>query len=238
MTAFSVRSFSGIETLGEKLRRLREEARLSLEEFAESSGIQPRFVQALEAGQYDRLPGEAYVRNFLRIYADQFHVNPDRVFELYRKESRVVRPVTPDVLTPPKALPQPHAIRWHRVFKRLLLGACVAGLLVYLGLKVRTILTPPQLTVTSPAADMTTQAPSILVEGVTEREATVTINGQQALADPSGHFAETVDMEPGLNIIKVAAKKERSRKTTISRQVVYTIEDGTGPLTTPDSAMQ
>lgn len=228
MTAFSIRSLSGIETLGDKLRCLREEARLPLEEFARVSGIQPRFVQALEAGQYDRLPGEAYVRNFLRIYADQFHVNPERVFELYRKESKVVRSATPDVLTPPKALPQPHAIRWHRVLKRSAVSLCIVALLVYLGLKVRTILTPPALSLTSPAQDMTTRTPSILVEGATEHEATVTINGQQALTDQNGHFAETLDLEPGLNSIKVAAKKERSRSTTISRQVVLTTQDGSG----------
>lgn len=228
MTSFSVRSLTGIETLGDKLRRLREEARISLEEFARVSGIQPRFLQALEAGQYDRLPGEAYVRNFLRIYADQFHVNPDRVFELYHKESKVIRPVTPDILTPPRALSQPHAIRWHRVLKRSAISICVLMLLVYLGLKVRTILTPPALSLTSPAQDMTTRTPSVLVEGTTEHEATVTINGQQALIDQNGHFSETLDLEPGLNSIKVAAKKERSRNTIVSRQVVLTTQDGSG----------
>ncbi len=54
---------------GERLRRAREARRESLSDVAAALKLSRRQVEALESGDYDVLPGPAFVRGFLRNYA-------------------------------------------------------------------------------------------------------------------------------------------------------------------------
>ena len=63
--------------LGERLRQAREAKGISLEQAEEGTKIRRRFLEALEAEDYGQLPGEAYVRGFLRNYAYFLGLNPD-----------------------------------------------------------------------------------------------------------------------------------------------------------------
>lgn len=229
MNAFSRKTIGGTETLGEKLRRLREEAQLSMEDFARRTGIQHRYLALLESGRYDRLPGEVYVRRFLRVYAETLHLSMPQVFSLYERERQVIPPAHPTRVKPPQALPEPHSVNWPRVLQQLGVLVSTLLLLVYLGFKVRALITPPALRVTSPAQDLVTTDRSITIDGATEQESRVRINGQQIFTDPSGHFSERIDLQPGLNVIKVSATKERSREHVVYRQVIVNEQPEGGP---------
>ncbi|MFH1675967.1 MAG: RodZ domain-containing protein [bacterium] len=56
--------------IGEILREARKEKGLSLSQVAKEIFIQEKFLQALEEGNFDLIPGEAYQRAFFRTYAD------------------------------------------------------------------------------------------------------------------------------------------------------------------------
>ena len=56
--------------IGEILREARKEKGLSLSQVAKEIFIQEKYLQALEDGNYDLIPGEAYQRAFFRTYAD------------------------------------------------------------------------------------------------------------------------------------------------------------------------
>lgn len=74
------------EKLGEYLRRKREEKNLTLEEIAKESRIQKRYLEALEKEEYGDLPGETYIKGFLRNYCSIIGVNGDEVVSRYDKE--------------------------------------------------------------------------------------------------------------------------------------------------------
>lgn len=219
MTSFSRHTIAGTEPLGEKLRRLREDEGVSLEEFAHRSGIQAKYVKALEAGQYDQLPGEAYVRNFLRKYAEEFHVDADRLSSFYRQERTLVHAVGPSA-KPPGVVPETQALDLHRILKILGVVGILAALAVYLGITVYRVVTPPTLALTAPSKDIVTHELSLTVSGIAEKESHVQINGQEIVTDPTGHFSERIDLQPGLNVIKVSAKKQRSHEQVLYRQVI------------------
>ncbi len=219
MTTFSRKSIARLETLGDKLQRLRMEARLALDDLAQQTGIQPKYLRALEAARYDLLPGDVYVRNFLRAYAEALHVNVDRVYELYEHERAVVKYPGPTARLP-QEVQGVRSVNLPRLLRRAAVIGGVLILLVYLGFKVNTILKPPSLQVQSPAQDQVTGDLSILVEGVTESEAAVAINGQEVFTDPSGKFSERIDLQPGLNVIKISSHKGRSREQIVYRQVI------------------
>jgi len=63
-------------TIGKQLRQLREARNLNLEEVAQATQVRVRYLQALEAEQFDQLPSPAHVRGFLRAYAAVLKVDP------------------------------------------------------------------------------------------------------------------------------------------------------------------
>ncbi|MCE1186560.1 MAG: DUF4115 domain-containing protein [Rhodocyclales bacterium] len=62
--------------VGTALREARERQGVSVFEVAASLKLNPRQIQALEAGQFDALPGMAFVRGFLRNYARYLKLDP------------------------------------------------------------------------------------------------------------------------------------------------------------------
>ena len=69
--------------LGQMLREARERKQISFEAVEEATRIRQRFLQALEQGDYGDLPGETYVRGFLRTYAIYLELDPEEVMALY-----------------------------------------------------------------------------------------------------------------------------------------------------------
>jgi cytoskeleton protein RodZ len=67
------------ETAGLLLRRAREAAGLSLDAVAQQLKLAPRQVEALEEGDFSRLPGRTFVRGFMRNYARLLHLDAERV---------------------------------------------------------------------------------------------------------------------------------------------------------------
>jgi cytoskeletal protein RodZ len=65
-------------SFGENLRRERELRGISLREIAEVTKISVRFLQALEDGRIDVLPGGLFPKAFVRQYAAFLGLDPDR----------------------------------------------------------------------------------------------------------------------------------------------------------------
>ncbi|MCO5200937.1 MAG: helix-turn-helix domain-containing protein, partial [Chloroflexi bacterium] len=61
--------------IGETLRLTREHRGLSIEQVAQDTRISVRFLEALEAEQFDELPAPVYVRGFLRSYANYLKID-------------------------------------------------------------------------------------------------------------------------------------------------------------------
>ena len=58
-----------MSTFGETLRKEREKRGVTLESVSEGTKIGTRFLRALEAGQFDQLPGGVFNKGFVRAYA-------------------------------------------------------------------------------------------------------------------------------------------------------------------------
>lgn len=67
-----------MSSFGENLRRERELRGIDLREVAEATKISVRFLQALENGRIDILPGGIFPRAFVRQYAAYLGLDPER----------------------------------------------------------------------------------------------------------------------------------------------------------------
>jgi cytoskeletal protein RodZ len=80
-------------TLGEELRRLREERGVSLAEISEASRIGTRFLKAIEGDNFSILPGGIFTRSFIRAYAK--HVGMDEEEAVMRYQQQVTGSAAP-----------------------------------------------------------------------------------------------------------------------------------------------
>src|ERR1041385_2381263 len=62
---------------GDRLRRAREEKGVSLRDIAASTKISMAALEALERGDFSRLPGGIFSRAFVRSYATQIGLDPE-----------------------------------------------------------------------------------------------------------------------------------------------------------------
>ena len=83
------------------LRAARARAGLTLEEISSRTKIKVAFLQALEQGDFARLPGDFFVRAFLRTYARELHLSPEEVVAAYDARNGPV----PQVAEAPRAAP-------------------------------------------------------------------------------------------------------------------------------------
>ncbi|WP_456275428.1 helix-turn-helix domain-containing protein [Bacillus sp. AK128] len=72
--------------LGQHLKQAREEKNISLEELQGITKIQRRYLQHIEEGNYDGLPGLFYARAFVKQYAEAVGLDSERVFEEFKDE--------------------------------------------------------------------------------------------------------------------------------------------------------
>lgn len=59
---------------------------MSLEDLQTVTKIQKRYLLAIEQGNYDIIPGKFYVRAFIKQYAEAVGLNPEQLFEEFRKD--------------------------------------------------------------------------------------------------------------------------------------------------------
>lgn len=75
-------------SFGDEIRREREVRGIDLSEIAESTKVNRRFLEALEANDFDALPGGLFTRGFIRAYATHIGADPDRLINAYLLQLR------------------------------------------------------------------------------------------------------------------------------------------------------
>lgn len=73
--------------VGETLRSKREELGYSFEHIENETKIRAKFIEALENEDYKTIPGEAYVKGFLKAYAELLGLSGDEVLLAYKGQT-------------------------------------------------------------------------------------------------------------------------------------------------------
>jgi len=69
--------------VGRLLRNQREARGLSIEDVARNLRIRRPYIEAIEQGRFEQLPGAAYIPAFLRAYARHIGLDPAKVLTAY-----------------------------------------------------------------------------------------------------------------------------------------------------------
>jgi cytoskeleton protein RodZ len=80
--------------IGETLRRERVRRNLDLDQISRQTKISVRFLELIEAEQFERLPGGVFTKSFVRQYARALGLDED---EIVAELQRVLQPPEPDI---------------------------------------------------------------------------------------------------------------------------------------------
>ena len=86
-----------MEEIGRRLRAAREARGITLEVAEEETKIRRKYLESLESGEEAGLPGDAYLKGFLRTYGNYLGLEGPALVEEYKqhKEPREAKPVAP-----------------------------------------------------------------------------------------------------------------------------------------------
>ena len=181
--------------IGSTLRETRVRRKTTLQQAEDDTKIRVKYIQAMENDDFDLMPSAAYVKGFLRTYADYLGLDADVMIEEYR--SRFEPNEEHEPFGGNSALGRPHAHRRRNTLTFIaVVCLLIVGLLYVLGRynSAGKPTTPPPVTVGSPTPAASSTA--------------------RHTAPPSASFAIKVAADHGSCWIQV-------RKTGITGQIVY-----------------
>lgn len=208
-----------MRTVGEMLKEARVAKGYSLEKVEQATKIRGKFLEAIEADEYGKLPSLAYAKGFVKNYSEYLGLNSKTVLAFFRRQTLE----TPKSSLLPKGVSDPLNRPFFRItpgrFLAFLMLGLVAVFLLYFVVQYRQLRLPPGLRIDAPNQQLTTSERRIDVLGSTDPDATVTINGVSVLVRSDGKFFDQVSLVEGINRIVVTATSRFGKTTTETREV-------------------
>jgi len=203
------------ETLGQVFKRYRQAEGVSLVKVEKDLKISQRMLNAIENDDYETLPDELYTKNIIKTYAKYLSLDYNRLMVLYEKFNNKTEAEDHNTRSQKvRVYLTPHRVR------NIIIILVIIFLLVYLGLQINQIFSPPHLEIYQPAQDLITQETYIDIKGSTDKEARVFINEKEVFLDPEGAFFATLDLQKGINYIKISSIKKHSRENAVYREIL------------------
>lgn len=231
MNGFTKKSI-GTLTLGEKLKKIRSDKRMSLGDVSRNTNIQVKYLELIEEGDYDKLPADVYVKGFLKSYAEFFNISEHALIKAFEKEKEIKKNLKfsktkkKDVKENFK-IPKPLKIQSF-IFTPKIIAGTLISLLVFLGVgylykEIGNFASVPRLVILNPEQDSSISGRSTVVEGITDRDAKLFINDQPILVNDEGQFRENLILQAGSNNISIKAvnRFNKEAEEVITVQAVF-----------------
>lgn len=208
-------------TLGEKMKKIRDERRLSLAEISKGTRIQVKYLQYFEDGEYLKLPADVYVKGFLRSYAIFMNLSEANLIKQFERERGIHKNIKK--IVDDDKVNKPINFSIFVISPKLIavtsIVFLVLGSFIYLYLQVNNFISTPRLVIIKPIDGSSIEGSTAHVTGVAEKDALVAINDQPVLVNEKGEFSEDVGLKDGLNVINVKARNKFNKEADQSVSV-------------------
>ncbi len=234
MVAFQEKTLDD-RTIGEVLRTAREERGETIEDIERITHVGKKYVAALESNDLKKLPEAVYAKKFVKALASHYGLDPEAAAENLLKEMSAGA----------GALTNRHPINFVAgrslvaapiLLKTVAIIVAFVGIVGYFAFSVRNILKPPSVTLYSPHDDQVFPTSRVVLEGVTEREVDLSVNGEPISINADGSFKDILNLPPGVSNLRLVAKKKHSHENQIVLKVVIdTPKETESASETPDT---
>lgn len=193
---------------------------MSKQKVTQLLNIQAKYLEILEQGEIEKMPAEVYVRGFLKKYAKILGTDADILLGEYENEIKIAQHLNKQKH---QSLPRLHfrrftvTPRFLGVIFGIIIFLLVGGYLFY---QLNFLISPPRLIIFEPAGDIAIEKNTIIVKGQTEIGAKLTINGQPVYINKDGSFEQKINLNQGLNTIKIEAANRFGKSRSEVRRIV------------------
>lgn len=206
-------------TIGEVLREEREQHHVSLEELAQLTRIRVQYLTALESNLFVDLPSAAFVKGYIKTYAQVFGFDHQPLIALLRrdfKESAKGELIPREFIRPVLKNRQ----LWTPVTLVLMvLVSIFISFTLYVSVQWYQLQRPPFLEITSPQEE-TVVSSRVVVQGRTLEDAILKINAEPVSVRADGSFQTELFLpREGLNTITIEATDRRGKSNLSLRSV-------------------
>lgn len=208
------------ESLGERLKKLRETAGFSRAEIARDIQAPSRFVEALEEDSYELFPAKVYALGFLKKF---LHVLSVEEAEKYLREFNNEWEVRMYHKNPAIPLKSAQSSKVYITPRRLsiIIGAVfLSTIMLFLGVRLVNFISAPGIKLLEPANETVLKEPLTRIRGKTEKESLLTVNGREITIDSDGNFDEKIELVSGLNALEFLAKDRFGKESKVIRYVL------------------
>jgi len=134
-----------MKTVGEVLKDSRVEHAYSIHDIEQGTKIRAKFVEAIEADDFSKLPSLSYAKGFVKNYSDFLGLDSDKILAFFRRQTNE----TPKSSLLPKGMEEPLNRSLLQLtpgrFIALIIIGLVSLFLLYLGFQYRALQQPPTL---------------------------------------------------------------------------------------------
>jgi cytoskeletal protein RodZ len=213
-----------VARLGDTLRQQREQMGVTMPQAAEATRIREKFLQAIESGDYQSLPGTVYTKGFLRNYAHYLNLDAEEMLALYTGERGGTDPAR--TFAPMRPLVKRSFIFTPTVLVPVLVLAGILLFVAYFYYQFTSFAVAPHVDITDPPGDAVSQAAEYTVKGKTNPDGRITVSvspGLDALGDvkpaADGTFSVVVPLKPGPNHVEVRVLDAAGKLAVASRTI-------------------
>lgn len=218
MAVFCLKKLEPMVRVGERLKKMRSQQNLSLEDISKKTRIPLKYLEAIELARFKELPSaKAHRLAYVREYAEALGLNPAIFLYQFSQESNLNNEPTTH---PRRTLKFWPLNSLSNILRNVSAGVLLVGFVSYLLWQVGGILQPPKLFVFSPNDGSVSNKLSTTIQGETEKEVHLTVNGKEAMPNDKGKFEIALDLSNGVNTINISAIKKHGKTTTVIRHVI------------------
>lgn len=202
-------------TVGEILKKYREEKQISLHDIEKQIKIRAKFLQAVESNDWNFFSSKIYIIGIIKNYSRFLGLDSRKMLAFFRRdyerkeEVKFKTRISSGRLTP----------ETRKVF-----GMIIAVIFIlffgYFGLQLKAYLSPPGLTIISPQKSVFSIEDRVRFVAKTDKDAAVTISGERVYQDKYGVFEYDLPLKNGKNILTVEIIGANGKKTIITKTFI------------------
>lgn len=198
--------------LGDYLKEKRLDLGKTFKKASLDLNIPIKYLEALENNQPAMMPGPEYFERYLSVYIKYLRIETSEI-SLLRSRSETVKQA--------RDIKKQSVVAWTEYLARAIIIFVAMALVIFLAVKVNAIFMPPELKIISPLDGLITASRQLEVKGLSTPETEIVINNKGVYVDQAGNFSTFVDLQKGLNLIKITAKKRYSRVSVAEIRVLF-----------------
>jgi len=207
-----------MKTVGEILKTERIKQGKTILQIHEETKISQEALMLIEADDFFSLPPMTFVKGFIRNYAKNLNLNPDRLLAVFRRDWQQVQ--KGEIVSKSLVFKNRLNFSWNPKLTLIIFLFFIFVLfLVYIGIQLKNLIYSPKLVIENPIDNQEVNQDILQINGKTDNEVSVYINDQLIDLDKNNNFSYKLKLFPGENIIEIKAIDRKNKKTVVIRKV-------------------